>query len=90
VSGSKPLVATEVGFHTALNTSEPGAQPPCDERTAAVYTLRTVLEQCKFGIRRSFLYELIDLWPDPAKAHAEWNFGLLRNDMTPKPAFTAL
>jgi hypothetical protein len=91
VSGGKPWWATEVGFHTAIN-SDPnsGAQPACDERTAAVYTLRTVLEHFSFGVKRTFLYELIDLRPDPGKVDPESNFGLLRNDFSPKPAFTAL
>jgi hypothetical protein len=91
VSGGKPWWATEVGFHTAINYDpDSGAQPACDERTAAVYTLRTVLEHFVFGVKRTYLYELIDLWPDPGKTEAESNFGLLRNDFSPKPAFTAL
>jgi hypothetical protein len=91
VSGGKPWWATEAGFHTAVNyDANSGAQPACDERTAAVYTLRTVLEHFRFGIKRTFLYELIDLRPDPGKVEPESNFGLLRNDFSAKPAFTAL
>jgi hypothetical protein len=88
--GSKPVFATEVGFHTAVASRNPGEQPPCDERTAGVYTLRTVLEHFKAGIRRTYLYEAIDLWPDPAREKASWNFGILRNDFSPKPAYTSL
>jgi hypothetical protein len=89
--GDKPLIATEAGFHTALNVSmAAGVQPPCDERTAAVYTLRTLLEHFKAGIRRTFLYELIDYSPDPGATDAEKHFGLLRNDFSAKPAFAAL
>jgi hypothetical protein len=91
VSGGKPWWATEVGFHTAINYDpNSDAQPACDERTAAVYTLRTVLEHFKFGVERTYLYELIDLRPDPGKVDPESNFGLLRNDFSSKPAFTAL
>ena len=46
--GSKPVVATEAGFHTspaATNVDQPAA----DEPTAAVYTLRTVLEHFATG-----------------------------------------
>jgi hypothetical protein len=43
-----------------------------------VYTLPTLLEHYKAGIRRTFLYELIDYWPDPGEADAEKHFGLLR------------
>jgi hypothetical protein len=88
--GSKPVIVTEVGFHTAVNTAEQGVQPPCDERSAGVYTLRTVLEHFEMGIRRTYLYEAVDLWPDPERAKASWNFGILRNDLTPKPAYTYL
>jgi hypothetical protein len=91
VNPGEPIFATEVGFHTAVN-SDPasGAQPPCDERTGAVYTLRTALEHFDAGIARSFFYEAIDLQPDPGRSEPEWNFGLLRNDFSPKPAYTAL
>jgi hypothetical protein len=88
--GSKPVIVTEVGFHTAVATAEPGVQPPCDEHAAGVYTLRTVLEHFKLGIKRTYLYEAIDLWPDPEHDKASWNFGILRNDFTPKPAYTSL
>jgi hypothetical protein len=91
VNPGEPVFATEAGFHTALGYDRAsGAQPPCDERTGAVYTLRTALEHFKAGIARSFLYELIDLKPDPGRSEPESNFGLLRNDFSPKPAYTAL
>lgn len=90
VAPGKPVIVTEVGFHTAVNAAVGDGQPPCDERTAGVYTLRTVLEHFKLGIARSYLYEAVDLWPNPARNQPESNFGLLRNDLTPKPAYTAV
>jgi hypothetical protein len=91
VSGDKPLIASEAGFHTALRVQPaPDVQPPCDERTAAVYTLRTVLEHYKSGIRRTFLYELLDYLPDPSATEPNKHFGLLRNDFSPKCSFIAL
>lgn len=87
VSGGKPVIATEAGFHTSpgfANTDQPAA----DEPTAAVYTLRTVLEHLASGIDRTFLYELVDVRDDPLDSQA--NYGLLRHDFSPKPAFTAL
>jgi hypothetical protein len=86
--GTKPIIATEVGFHTAVGSTEPGIQPPCDERTAGVYTLRAVLEHFNLGIMRSYLYEAIDPWPNPQRDRSEWNFGILRNDFSAKPAYT--
>jgi len=88
--GTKPIIVTEVGFHTAIASTEPYIQPPCDERTGGVYTLRTVLEHFKLGIKRSYLYEAIDLWPNPQRDRSEWNFGILRNDLSAKPAYTYL
>ena len=87
VSGSKPVVATEAGFHTspaATNVDQPAA----DEPTAAVYTLRTVLEHFADGIDRTYLYELIDQRVNLLDSQS--NYGLLHTDFTPKPAFTQL
>ena len=87
VSGDKPLVATEAGFHTSpLETN--GSHPPTDEPTAAVYTLRTVLEHFADGIDRTYLYELLDQRAAPLDSYS--NFGLLHADFSPKPAFTQL
>jgi hypothetical protein len=87
VSGGKRVWVTEVGYHTAINSTEQNIQAPCDERTGGVYTLRTVLEHFNLGIPRSYLYEAIDLWSDN-RVHAENNFGILRADFSPKPAYT--
>ncbi|HZC14836.1 MAG TPA: hypothetical protein VE270_12525, partial [Thermoleophilaceae bacterium] len=90
VSGSKPVFATEAGFHTALSMPRGDNQPPVSEAAQAVYVLRTLLEHYAMGVRRTFVYELIDEFPDPGKTDAESNFGLLRHDFSPKPAFVAL
>jgi hypothetical protein len=87
VSSAKPALATEAGFHTSPQAMRPG-QPPTDEATAAVYTVRTVLEHYLSGIPRTYVYELVDELDDPARPEA--NFGLLRHDFSRKPAFTAL
>jgi hypothetical protein len=87
VSGSKPVVASEAGFHTSL-VATTGDQPAADEPTAAVYSVRTVLENFVDGIERTYFFELINPFNDPFNSQA--NYGLLRNDFSPKPAFTAL
>lgn len=87
VSGAKPVIATEAGFHTSPAHLNPD-QPAADEPTAAVYTLRTVLEHVASGVDRTYLYELLDLRSDPMDSQA--NYGLLRSDFSAKPAFTAL
>ena len=88
VSGPKPVWATEAGFHNALKST--AGQPPTSERAAAVYHVRTFLEHFKSGIARTYAYELLDDKPEPGRRDPEQHFGLLRNDFSPKPAFTAL
>jgi hypothetical protein len=89
-AAGKPVWATEVGFHNAMHSRSADNQAPVSERTAAIYLLRTFLEQFRAGIRRTFAYELIDEKPDPRGRDAEQHFGLLRNDFSRKPAFNAL
>jgi hypothetical protein len=89
VSGSKRVWATETGFHNALHHRTDG-QPPVAEQAGAVYLLRTFLEHFSSGIERTYAYELIDEKPDAHGTDPEQHFGLLRNDYSAKPAFTAL
>jgi len=88
VEGRKPVMATESGYHDALNARS--GQPPVSEQAAAVYIPRLVLEYFRLGIVRTFLYELADEKPDPGLVDPEQHFGLLRSDLSPKPAFIAL
>jgi hypothetical protein len=88
VSGSKPPVATEFGFHNAMAGN--ASQPPVSESVAAVYAVRTYLEHFRAGIKRSFAYEIVDLHADRSRTNSEHNWGLLRNDWTEKPAYVAL
>jgi hypothetical protein len=88
VSGRKPVWATEAGFHNALRARS--GQPGVSERVAAVYLLRTFLEHFRSGISRTYAYELVDEKPERAGRNPEQHFGLMRNDFTPKPAYTAL
>ena len=88
VWGDKPVVATEAGFHNAMSATQ--GQPPTPEDVAASYLLRTYLEHFRAGIRRTYAYELIDERSDPGLVDPEQHFGLLRNDLSEKPAFVAL
>lgn len=87
VSGNnKPIIATETGWHNAIADPAP-PQPAVSEQASAKYIPRLFLEYFNRNVRRAFVYELIDERPAP---NQENNFGLLRVDGTPKPAFTAL
>jgi hypothetical protein len=88
VSGDRPVWVTESGYHNALATDS--GHRPASEAAAATYLPRMFLEYFRRGVPRTYSYELIDLWPDPARRDLEANFGLLRNDYTEKPAFRRL
>lgn len=80
--GKKPMCATETGYYTGT------AKGAVSEAVQAKYVPRLFLEYFRLGISRTFNYELVDLRPDPRDDQA--CRGLLHNDLTPKPAFTAL
>jgi hypothetical protein len=82
------MVFTETGYHNALAATI--GQPPASEQAAAVYLPRLLATAFGAGVRRTFIYELLDEQPDPGLGEPEWHFGLLRNDFSPKPAFTAI
>jgi hypothetical protein len=88
VAGSEPLVATETGYHNALDATY--GQPPVTEQVAGDYLPRLYFSYFGAGIRRTFWYELIDEYSDPERDDPEQHFGLLRRDLSPKPAYAAL
>jgi hypothetical protein len=84
----RPAVFTEAGYHNAMNAT--AGQAPVSEEAAAVYIPRLLMTAFGAGVRRTFIYELADEKPDPGLIDPEQHFGLLRNDLSPKPAFTAV
>lgn len=80
--GSKPMAATETGYFT---TQTPYG---ISEKVHGKYMPRLFLEYFRKGIARTCSYELLDEWDQPQNREA--NFGLLRHDLSPKPAYTAL
>ncbi|XGV94847.1 MAG: PA14 domain-containing protein [Leptolyngbya sp. BL-A-14] len=82
--GTKPMMATEVGYSTGSATSD----RPVTETVQGKYIPRLFLESFNQGVSRTFSYELFDQKADPN--NSENNYGLLRSDGTPKPAYTAL
>jgi hypothetical protein len=88
VSGSKPVVATETGYHNATATTS--GHRPVSEAAAGVYIPDLFLEYFRRGVQRTFSYELVDERPETPLTNIEQHFGLLRNDFSPKPAYTNL
>jgi hypothetical protein len=93
VTGTKPLVISEVGYHTDM--AHVGPHRPASERAVAIYTPRIALEAFSFGIERTYIFQLADPWsPTAAQSRgvpaSENSFGLLRSNLSPKPAFYTL
>ncbi|MBE9014560.1 hypothetical protein IQ250_30675 [Pseudanabaenaceae cyanobacterium LEGE 13415] len=85
-SDNKTIIVTETGYHNGINDRET-THKAVTEQVSAKYIPRTFLEFYNRGIKRTFLYEFLDQRPLP---DAENNFGIIRADGTPKPAFYAL
>lgn len=76
----KPMACTEAGYSTFNDGTT--------EATHAKYVPRLFCEHFRAGMPRTFLYEFVDEWNLPEEREA--NFGLLRHDLSPKPAFECL
>ena len=79
-----PAMVTETGYNTLFH---PGSAS-VSETAAAIYIPRLLLSNFAAGVRRTFLYELLDGGDSPAEPEQHW--GLVRHDGTPKPAYRAL
>ena len=85
VAGNKPIVATELGWHTdATTTGFAGVS----QLAQAKYLSRMPFEYFSRDIFRAYIYELINPGVNPNETEQNW--GLLNNDGSPKPAFTTL
>jgi hypothetical protein len=85
----KRVMFTESGFHNAIqqvNWDHPGVP----ESVGATYTARMFLENFRRGVARTYSYELLDERPGLAAVDREQSFGLLRSDLSRKPAFITL
>ncbi|MBW4582681.1 MAG: hypothetical protein KME42_24185 [Tildeniella nuda ZEHNDER 1965/U140] len=78
----KPMASTETGYSTFNQW--------VSEKVHAKYMPRLFLEFFRKNVQRTCSYEFVDEFVDPGKAKREANFGLLRHDLTPKPAYTAV
>jgi len=79
----KPVVTTETGYQT--DVSEPQGIP---EDVAGSYMPRVLLEQWLYGIRRTYIYQLLDL--GDKDRFGDNSYGLLHSDFSPKPAYLAI
>ena len=84
----KPIWLTEFGWSTStIRNSETWANG-VDEQTQALYTEQALTKAGEWPyVPVVIIYELQDQWDNPNDRNS--NFGLLRYDGTPKPAFEA-
>jgi hypothetical protein len=88
VSGSRPVVVTETGWHNARYSN--ATHNYTSEAAAGVYAPRLLLEYYLRDVPRIYVFHLVnDKW-DPGLKDHEAHFGLLRYDFSKKPAFIAL
>jgi hypothetical protein len=80
---SKPIFTTETGY-----TSDLAVPQSIPEDVEGRYIPRVILEQLLHGIKRTYLYELLD--EGPAVPEAERTYGLVRADGSKKPAYLTL
>lgn len=84
ICDSDTIIVTESGYHNAIEKYGVG------DRASAKYLPRLYLEYFNRGIKRTYLHQLLDLKPNPELDNPTFNYGLLRYDGSPKPAFIAL
>lgn len=85
VSGYKPLVSTETGYHDAVNDTSGHA--PASERAFQAYMPALLMTYFAQGVRRAYSYELVNQYANPSLNMRDRNFGLLKSDWKPKRAF---
>jgi hypothetical protein len=84
----RPIIASETGYHTATHHIDSLWICGVSEAATGKYLSRLFPEYFLRGIVRTYVYEFLNEKPVPDNSEA--NFGLLRCDGEPKPAFTAI
>lgn len=87
VFGDKPVMATEIGYHCAVQTTK--GHLPVSEAIRARYMPRLLLWPFLQGVRRSYIYELVSSF-DNGPADPESAFGLLDYGLSRTPAYEAV
>ena len=75
-----PIMISETGYMAYAQTNVPYTLP---ESVEASYMPRTLALAFNHGVRRTYMYELLDEVSSPG-------YGLLRSDLSAKPAYTAV
>ncbi len=82
IYGAGPYAATETGY--------PAGCWFTSEALQAKYLPRLYAEYFRLGLKRTYIYQLLDSEQDPTGRDPEGGFGLLRYDLSERPAFQAV
>lgn len=88
IDPTKPIVITETGMVT--NPTVIKKWHGLDAETAGIYNLHIVLYAFSKGIRKTFLYQLLDEFDDPEGKTIQRHFGQFDFSFEPKPAARGL
>jgi hypothetical protein len=88
VYGNHPFIVTETGYHTALE-NPPQKHKPASEEAKAIYLPSLLMDNFRLGIERSYIYLMVDKRL-PNQKDQEAHFGLVAQDLKPKPSYLAL
>ena len=87
----QPLLATETGYHTAVNDTNIVADGPfITQRAQAKYLPRLFAEYFNRGIVNTYTYEFMNEFNDPTFTNKQANFGIVNYNFSPNLAFTNL
>jgi hypothetical protein len=87
---TKPLVATETGWHTAIDRTDGFWAKGVPEDIQAKYTARLFFYFFNRGIHRTYLYELMEHGDPQGQVIANNHYGIIRQNNSAKPAFDAI
>jgi hypothetical protein len=83
-----PLVITEFGYFSMPQAG--WYMLGVNEATQAKGILNVYMDAAAAGVKRLYIYELLDQKPDPDNKNGEMHYGLFRNDNSPKTAANAI
>lgn len=83
-----PVVITEFGYFSMPQSG--WYMIGVDEATQAKGILNGYMDGAAAGVKRLYVYELLDEKPDPQNKSGEMHFGLFRFDNSPKPVAYAI
>ncbi len=88
----KSVIISAEGWPTPSKSGEADKKGSAiSEAAAAAYLVRMLLDNFRRKVSRTYLYELLDVYPETAGRYdREAHFGLLQHDGAPKPAFYAI